>query len=137
MVRSGGVAGHQGRVRVLKMATKQRVVTREQALAWRPWSTGDLRLIEVHLDRTGVTTFVETDGLIRCSGEAGRTLLDLHPGYIDLKAATALRHGDETQYWIILSTFQNRDDSPREEARSGEVCTECWIERSLTGACAC
>ncbi len=114
-----------------------RELTRQQALAWRPWPSGDLRIINEQMDRTGAVRFFETKGYVKCRDGNDKPLFDLHPGYIDFKVAqipNGLRPGSS---WLTLSTFDPKESSDRSELTSGQVCTTCGIEFSLDGNCGC
>lgn len=101
---------------------REHEITREEALNWRPWSSGDLRLIQEHLDRMGAVRFIQTRGLIKCRDANDRPVADLHPGYIDFKRAWIPEDFRPGKSWLILSTFQQPEGgeaapwSPRRSA---------------------
>ncbi|MFC7374675.1 hypothetical protein ACFQS2_13415 [Brachybacterium sp. GCM10030267] len=119
-------------------ATRRRM-TRDEALAWNSnWSLADIRLIGENFDRIGARTFYRTqsNGSITAQDENGRSLMYIHPGYVQFRKGLApTDRPDQQVEGFDLSTAQPREKTPAKGEEVLTICPSCFYAMPYTGVC--
>jgi len=116
-----------------------RLITREQALNWRPgWSHADITQIEADLDRLQVANCViPTSGqYIGCRNGSGQRVMYIAPGYVWFRRGFE-PPDRELPPWngYGLSTFRDPGSPTPSETRQEQFCPIHNLALPATGVC--